>query len=75
MKHIKLNGVHPPRGLDSPYTDNHYYTVTLGNRTTLMFNSQRAALAFQAETDRWISAHLHDCNFPLIDCLAAYRIA
>lgn len=59
----------------SPYTEHHFYSVHLGNRTTVMFRSERAALAFQAETDRWLSAHLHDANFMLVEAFAAYRAA
>ncbi|MBS1568846.1 MAG: hypothetical protein JST38_16615 [Bacteroidetes bacterium] len=75
MKKIALNGVRPPMNTSSAYTEHHFYSVHLGNRTTVMFTSERAALAFQAETDRWLSAHLHNANFLLVDAFSSYRAA
>lgn len=74
MKTVRLNGVRPPRNPKGDYTEHRYWTVHLGNRNTLMFTSERAAQAFQAETDRWISSHLHDCNFLLAEAFTAYRL-
>lgn len=59
----------------SPMTAHHFYTVHLGNRRTLLFSSERAAQAFQAETDRWISSVLLDANFLMTECWVAYRTA
>lgn len=75
MKSIRLNGVRPPVDPTSPYTEHHFYSVHLGNRITVMFTSERAAQAFQAETDRWISSHLNATNFLLVDAFASYRHA
>ncbi len=75
MKKLALNGVRPPVDPGSPYTEHHFYSVHLGNRTTVMFTSERAALAFQAETDRWLSSHLYDANFLLVEAFAGYRHA
>jgi len=75
MKSIQLNGVRPPVDPASAMLQHHLYSVHLGNRITVMFTSERAALAFQAETDRWLSAHLVDCNFLLVDAFSSYRAA
>lgn len=75
MKKLALNGVRPPLNEDSAYTKAHFYTVHLGNGIMAMFRSERAALALQAETDRWISAHLADANFLLAEAFVTYRNA
>lgn len=75
MKKLELNGVRPPIDPGSPILQQRFYTVHLGNRRTVMFTSERAALAFQAQTDRWISSHLNNCNFMLADAFSAYRSA
>lgn len=75
MKKIRLAAAHSPRDSASPYTAHHLYSVSLGNRRTVMFASERAALAFAAATDRWINGHLAACNFLLIECFTGYRNA
>jgi len=75
MKKLRLNGVRPPMDPASPMKAHHFYTVHLGNRRTLLFASERAAQAFQAETDRWISSVLLDANFLMTECWVAYRAA
>lgn len=86
MKRIHLNGVREPIDKDGPILEQRLYTVHLGNRVKVLFASLRHAKAFQAETDRWISLHLSDCNFvggcsrglspclPLMDKAAMERV-
>lgn len=73
MKNVRLGAMRPPRDPGSPYTQHHLYSVLLGNRRTVLFSSERAAAAYAAETDRWISAHLHAANFLLAEAFTAYR--
>lgn len=75
MKKLELRGVRPPIDPGSPIKAHHLYTVHLGNGTTVFFPSDRVARAFQADVDRFVSAHLNDCNFMLVEAFSAYRYA
>ena len=75
MKRIEFTAVAPPIDPGGAIIEQRYYTVHLGNRHTVMFTSDRHAQAFAAETERWLSQHLYECNALLAEAFAAVRYA
>ena len=75
MKRVKVSTVAAPIDPGSVLTAERLYTVTLGNHVVVRFASERHALAFQADTTRYLSDVLAQVNLMLMDAYAAYRMA
>lgn len=74
MKRVQLRTLAPPIP-DSHVERQRLYTVTLGNGRQVHFSSDRTARAFQAETGRWLSGMMLECNVLLADAYTAWRNA
>lgn len=75
MKRIQLlDDTLPPRR-DSPYSHHHAYEVFLGNRRRIQFTSRRDAMAYMAETRRWLHELLLEVNGLHAEAYTDYRQA
>ena len=75
MKRISVQSTVEPRNAESPYSIHRSYRVDLGNGGTVLFRSRRDAKAYMAETQRWLSALLLECNALHAEAYAEHRMA
>lgn len=64
-----------PMNTDSAYAAHKLYRVHLGNHRTVQFTSRRLALAYAADTLRWINEVMLESNTLLGEALQDYRMA
>lgn len=74
MKTVKINSLNDPIK-ESVFKDQKVYSVSLGNGVVKSFGSKVQARAFLAETSRFLTYKLHECNGLYIQVFEAYRLA
>lgn len=75
MKRAEVKTLAPPLDAHSPITSDRFYTVSLGNGVRVQFSSKRRAMAYQAESTRWLSERMLWANLMLGEVYMAFRIA
>lgn len=74
MKRIDINQVRSPNPT-SVLACERFYRVILGNKRRVQFTSERDARQFQADTNRFLTALLHELNCLHAQAYMDYRMA